>query len=304
MPARWLSLAIIAFWLGTNGWLFWRELWPHLRAGQPPDYTIDLVEEVQTRRPETFWTVEQDGHKVDLQLRTQVQRLGADSFEWFARFDPDPHPVVTGKAPPSRIDKPPASASWCRVVRVRSTYAVSLAAGDVRALDVKVEGAANLPGMLAVLKKSTFTSRVHGAVQDGKWSAVLEMTSAGGKRRVELPGADVGRGGSVLFPLHPPNRIRGLWPGRRWRVLLVDPLAEVLGVMMHTGAGPSFLSARVAAGLEVPPQGGHMDREEPCHVIEYEGENARVRTWVEERTGLVVRQEATLDGKRWVLYRD
>ena len=33
MPSRWLSLTIIAFWLGTSCWFFWHDLWPDWRPG-------------------------------------------------------------------------------------------------------------------------------------------------------------------------------------------------------------------------------------------------------------------------------
>ena len=47
MPARPLLLAILFFWVATTGWLFYKELWPHLRSGQPPPYTIDLADEAR-----------------------------------------------------------------------------------------------------------------------------------------------------------------------------------------------------------------------------------------------------------------
>src|SRR5262245_38416076 len=51
MPSRIVCLGIILVWLGFNGWLFFRDLLPRLMPGQPPPYTIDIVEETKTRRP-------------------------------------------------------------------------------------------------------------------------------------------------------------------------------------------------------------------------------------------------------------
>src|SRR5262245_58802762 len=47
MPPRQLTVAIVVGWLASSGWLFHRELWPNLRPGEPPPYTIDLADEAQ-----------------------------------------------------------------------------------------------------------------------------------------------------------------------------------------------------------------------------------------------------------------
>src|SRR5262245_34235036 len=87
MPPRPLSLAIVLFWLGTTGYLFWHDLWPQLEPGQPPPFTIDLVEEAQTRRPQILWTVEQDGERV-LRARTSVEHPEKGVFELVADLTP------------------------------------------------------------------------------------------------------------------------------------------------------------------------------------------------------------------------
>src|SRR5258708_5375628 len=46
MPSRSIVAAVLLFWLGANGWMFYREVWPHWRSGEPPPYTIDLTEEL------------------------------------------------------------------------------------------------------------------------------------------------------------------------------------------------------------------------------------------------------------------
>src|SRR4051812_39004927 len=57
MPSRWVTAVIVLFWLATTSWLFWRDLWPAWRPGEPPPFHIDLVEEVQTTKMQTSWTV-------------------------------------------------------------------------------------------------------------------------------------------------------------------------------------------------------------------------------------------------------
>ena len=41
-----------------------------------------------------------------------------------------------------------------------------------------------------------------------------------------------------------------------------------------------------------------------CLVIDYEGDDFVASTWVERERGLVICQEATLGGERWLMYRD
>src|SRR5262245_30756348 len=64
MPSRWACLTIVLCWLGLNGYLLYHDLLPRLLPGQPPPYTIDLVEEAQTRRPATDWSVLHEGEPV------------------------------------------------------------------------------------------------------------------------------------------------------------------------------------------------------------------------------------------------
>jgi hypothetical protein len=46
MPSRTLTLAVVVFWLGTATWVFFREAYPWLRAGEPPPYVFDVTDEV------------------------------------------------------------------------------------------------------------------------------------------------------------------------------------------------------------------------------------------------------------------
>src|SRR5262249_48586019 len=46
MPARPISLIIILFWLCMGVWLFVRDIWPRIRPGEPPAYTLMASDEV------------------------------------------------------------------------------------------------------------------------------------------------------------------------------------------------------------------------------------------------------------------
>jgi len=88
MPPRWLTLTIIAFWLGATGWLVWRDLWPRWRPGEPPPYHIDLVEEVHRdhRANPHLWAVFEDDRET-MQATSWVEhRPDDDSFALHLEF--------------------------------------------------------------------------------------------------------------------------------------------------------------------------------------------------------------------------
>jgi hypothetical protein len=113
----------------------------------------------------------------------------------------------------------------------------------------------------------------------------------------------VARTGSILNPLHPVNRIKGLRPGQTWRMPLLDPLDKARGgwEKLLGKNDTTFLNARVLPQPQLLPD---SPRPIPCLVIEYDDEDIKPRTWVQLQSGLVLRQEATQFGKRLVLQRD
>src|SRR5947209_12741032 len=62
MPPRSVVAAILMFWLAADGWLFYREVWPYWRAGDPPPYTIDLTEELGNAS--VSWEILKKGEKI------------------------------------------------------------------------------------------------------------------------------------------------------------------------------------------------------------------------------------------------
>jgi hypothetical protein len=284
MPGRWLSVAIVAFWVGMNGWLFFSDLWPRWQAGQPPAYEIDLLQEVQTKRPWVPWAVFQDGRKV-FQAQTRVEHPERDVYEMKARFLP-----VPGSAP--------ATVSFMQVRRMSSTYRVSN--DDLLAVDVEFEGTVPAARLLKGAR-TEFLARIHGEVRGGRFAPVLELPALRDKP-LRLPEVEVKRHGAVMLPLHPVDRIRGLTPGRRWQVPVFDPVAESLHALVPADQGPRVLHARVLPD-PVVFAGGRRGGE-PCLVIEYTGDDTKLETWVSRRDGVVLCQQATLAGSLWTMNRE
>jgi hypothetical protein len=293
MPARWLCLGIIAFWLGTSAWMFWTDIWPDLQPNEPPPVTIDLTVEVRTQRPSYPWTVYQWDRKSSsekkkaFQARTEVARLGPDEFELTATYS-----VPPGYAP--------AKLYGCTIKHATSIYRVN-ARGDLRALSVSADW---LP---PVLQSAPFTTRIGGVVHNRQFQPTLtvKVDGAAETTTIDLPQVHVSRGASVLLPHHPFNRMLNLTPGQRWRVPAVDPLNDSLTRKLNLfslDSGPRFLNVHVLAEPEGLDEGRYAGR--PCLVVEYKGEGVEVKTWVEERTGLVLRQLAFLDGVEWDMIRE
>jgi hypothetical protein len=282
MPPRWLSLAIVAFWLGTTGWLVWRDLWPRWRTGGPPPYTIDLVEEVN-REHVRVWAVLEDDRET-MQAKSWVEHLPDDTFTLHLDFKPRPtfRPPAAGLVPRMRF-----VSSQLRVTRegrLRELEVRAAVHGTFRFFPLPLDGDLLLAG--EVRGDHFFPRyRVEQAgvpLLDGKLAAV-----------------EVSYHGSVLVPQHPVNRIQGLQPGQRWRMPVVDPFAAAFGF----ADAVRHVNARV---LPEPQTLQWKEKKPPktCLVIEYEGEDEKAATWVEVGSGLVQRQEAAFGGNRLVLQRD
>jgi hypothetical protein len=297
MPPRWACVLIVLCWLAVNGWLFYHELLPRLLPDQPPPYSVDLLEEVQDRRwmRPVGWTVYvrgEEGLERALSAKMRVDHPARDTFEMVAEYTP-----LKGEkyAPPLR---------GLEVEKMTSTYRVN-AAGDLLGVSFELEGRPKseifkrwLPGR--------FVLDIRGDVEGEQFKPVgrLRLPAAGVEQSQSLPGAVVRRGGGVLLPLHPVNRLRGLRPGQTWTVAVFDPVVDA----MRNFGGESELRrlrCRVRDEEEIFSHGRRNNV--PCLVIDMEGEGLTGRTLVARDTGLVLAQEiasSKKDQDRTALYRD
>src|SRR5262249_36498875 len=86
MPSRVVTAAVVIFWLFMMGLLVWRDFWPQWRPGEPPAFAIDLVDETQTRKLDTRWSV-QLNDKSAYTAHTRVEyQPGDDTFFLHARL--------------------------------------------------------------------------------------------------------------------------------------------------------------------------------------------------------------------------
>jgi hypothetical protein len=149
------------------------------------------------------------------------------------------------------------------------------------------------------------TLSVWGEVRDDQFFAHCRADSPSlhSPLQFDLPGTAVSRTSSVLMPLHPVSRIRGLRPGQRWRQPVVDPLRDAFAVLPGFSGGVRSLQAQVLPQPQALRLGESDIR---CLVIEFTDDEKELiaRTWVEEESELVQQQEAFHSDDHWIMKRD
>jgi hypothetical protein len=275
MPSRYVVLSIVAFWLASMSWLFYRDIRPRLGPDNPPPFSIDLADEAHAHQ--VRWTLFRDG-----------KRHGyADTFVHYRPEDDtfDVHGVF--KLWYAEDQKGTADQT------IESIYRVTRD-GDLRAIRATVT--------LAILG-ATVTGELTGRIQGGRFAPHLHVTGPSLNLERELDAVEVTRRASVLNPLQPVNRLAGVHRGQRWRTPVVDPLANAISVaVQHKPVETKWLQALVLPETQALDMG--RDGLVPALVVEYTGEDIMARTWVREIDGLVLRQEVTRQGETLALQRD
>jgi hypothetical protein len=320
MPPRWLSVAIVVSWLAATAWLIWRDLWPSWRPGEPPPFHIDLVEEVQKAdKPPIFWHVRLDDQDVFRASTWVDYHSEEDTFAFHARY----------QARKGLNTRAYDVAGLFRVAGMSSEYRVNRA-GELRSLRAEIEVSLKEPrerlptalarffptksppprpvmpgGLSARDPASEIRLALWGEVRDGQFFAHCQANAVwlDQLRQIDLPPTTVSHNGSVLLPLHPVNRIHGLRPGRTWRQPLVDPFRDAFAALPGFSGEPHAVLARVLPEPQ-PLQRSDNDTAS-CLVIEYEDEGEIVgRTWVEQDSERVLKQEAIIGRDHWSMTRD
>jgi hypothetical protein len=295
LPPRLIVLAIVGFWIGSSAWLFYRDVWPHLRPNEPPPYTIDLADEARQHAPPIQWRIKR-GDKTIGTVQTAVRyRASDDTFEMQSKIPR----INLGTIGPLQIS----------ARALTSTYRVTRE-GELR--EVNMEGSQDFQVPARFLDAGIPTRlTLQGKVDNGFFTATGDVEWDGKKYALPFEPVPVSGQGSILNPLHPVNRIVGLRRGQHWRVPLVDPLAEAVRAMVQKNPVFEILAKQVprARTLEaevlddratLPWHNGGV----VCLVIEYQQDDVLAHTWVRESDGLVLRQEASLWGETITLERE
>jgi hypothetical protein len=341
MPPRWLCLSIVAFWLATTGWLVWCEVRDEIGSDDPPPYVIDIADEAQPENNRIRWQVWQGEEPPALTFSPAVASAAAQGLAQPMLNSPGAYylqlaiylETVTVVHPMTNffartwIEHRSRPDDFTFVVEFlpKQTNARRMDLGPIKLKSMDSRYRVDRAGRLLHAEASFYfdhdllgediSFRLVGDVQAGEFRGSYAFLSALINHESTLDPVPVSRRGSVLLPMHPVNRIRGLIPGRHWRMPIVDPLGDALGSSMGAGrSGPRMLSAQVLPGLHwldrLPTPGiASSAGEKPIHclIIEYDTgvkDAVRPRTWVRAADGLVVRQEADVNGQRLVMQRD
>ena len=296
MPPRLLVLAITLFWAATAGWLFQREVWPRLRSGQPPPYTIDLADETLQKGPKVTWSVFRGDRKIGVTQTWIAYRDWDDTFELHSEA--------------AKLDWGQIGLFSIRFGNLSGMYRITRE-GRLRRIIADVTIGVRGIGPFQTLGTAIAKTHVEGQVENERFTPQASVELNGTRMDLPLEPVAVSSQGSVLNPLHPINRVRGLRRGQQWQMPLVNPLNDSLMALLKKDPGAELLlQGRVPVGMlraEVLPDVellGWKSQEVPCLVIEYHGDNLTARTWVGEENGLVFRQEFSFWGDQVVMVRE
>lgn len=282
MPTRYITLLIVVFWLAMTGWLFYRDVRPHVLPGAPPPFTISLVDEAEAQKNEgTYWSIVHGEQTMGYAI-TRVRYLDqTDSFElmcvyklWVLGRFSSPTPNLVSD----------------------STYRVSR---DGELERIRVDLKADLEP-LASLRAG---GHLEGQAVNGQ--LMLHARSDLGDINQSIGPVDIRGRSSLLNPLQPLNRLSGLRRGQHWQMPMVGPLSDVLGAVVQKFPALSAFSAPRVNYLDaqVLPDTVMLDRNDgktqvECLLVEYRGEDVTAHTWVGLSDDLVYQQEMARQGEQ------
>ena len=271
MPSRTLTLAVVVFWLGTSTWIFFREAYPWLRAGEPPPYVFDMSDEVGANV--VNWMVLSRGEQVGT-ASSSISRLPGRIFQLKCEYT-----FLKDKLLPVELTK------LSSVVRLT-------AEGELRGLACQFK--IKPPGGLA--------PEVVGEIAGDVNNDVLTLTPAlkvGGQEQdlsAFLKPAALPTPKRMLNPMHLLSRFPGVRAGQTWK----EPVFNFLAAMLPVRLLDDFLLAKVTAEPLV-----WDGQEVECLKISWfdQGQKVAAVTWVRRTDGLVLQQEALHGGLGLVMVR-
>jgi len=265
--------------MSMTGWVLYKDIWPRWQADSPPPFVIDLADEAQPALVHTEWKIFVNGQDQVFHLETWVRFLPKeDSFELNSELWP-------------RIDADGKTAKLAQFGMYNKL--VVSREGELRSFNVRVTEP--LPP-----HNDNDLFKIIGNVKGDSLFTRIVFTNTGLEKPFDP--VPIKNRSSVLNPLQPLNRLTNLRPGQKWRMPLVDPFGQAFSLLVPLSSGyVRYLDAEVLP--EVEPL-AWKNRDVPCLVVEYQGDEATGKTWVREADGLVLRQELTVDGKSLILQRD
>src|SRR5207248_1379216 len=142
-------------------------------------------------------------------------------FMIFPRKDPDKARLNLNQIK-LRIDGLAPDHQWV----LKSEYRINRA-GQLLALNVALACDIDIP----LLKIDDVKVKLGGFVREGLFYSTLRAKVRDQHLSYSFDPVPVSHSGSVLNPLHPVNKIKGLRAGQSWRMPMIDPLTESISAV-------------------------------------------------------------------------
>jgi hypothetical protein len=282
MPSRPIVLAVLGFWLAANGWLFYREIWPRLRPGEPPAYSIDLAEEAGGGS--IAWDVLHNNKRIGTAITKVVYDDKGKTYDLVCDYTYEKDKGL-----------PIMALLW--VKKMSSTLRVTRQ-GQLRQARVNV----SLRGWTGPAEM-----KLEADIDRGLLTPRLELRAGAGllEHKLKLEPVEVSESGNILNPMHPLSKVMNLREGQNWRLPDVDPLKTAAAALGKQFTGQAFTFPPLFAEVRATSL-MWAGRPADCWLIEYHeaGKKVTARTWVRKADALVLRQEALHQGTHLVLQRD
>lgn len=283
MPRRWVSLAIIVFWLGMMGWLTGRELWQ--RFGARPKLHETLAASAQAGP--VHWLITEIVHS------EQPLREGQA---------PEEKPLGTAITE-VKLDQHNGKFRLSQTVHLGRFFNTEQTLGFPITLEMNARADVNLFGKLQELKFHAQVPelKISGDVV-GKPHGPHELQVAGIFRfdsiertvdnTIPYDGTDV-----ILSSLCPLDRMPGLKPGQTWKTPMVDPVETLMSQSFSQPGlmAPEISRPAVTVTVWDQPQGLLWNGAyTTCLVMEAVQGGRSMKVYVRQSDGLVLRQTAEL----------
>jgi hypothetical protein len=306
MPTRTLTLGIVALWLAALGWTAYRQ-WG--REPEPPPL-LDRTDEVgkQTARWDVRIKGDVIGHAQTALGRPQRDRLFAlrAEFSFIPKFRFLGETITKLKSTYRATPRGQLRKLECEAAVGEHT---ATAQGEREDAGFRVAVTRTFPkGSYSEPGRTNLIAQVfaaQGLVSPGTASPVVPQTAvalgvapfttfAQESKQVRANGQP---GGFNL--LHPLHRLPGLYEGRQWEVMAIDPLTLARRRLDDPDSGVFALRATVATK---EPWG---KQKAPCWRVDFrKGGEIYAQVWVRLDDGLVVQQQVNCGGVNFDLIRE
>jgi hypothetical protein len=275
----------------------------------PAPFSIDLADEASTRI--VGWVLLRKDEKIGF-ATTQMTRVAEDEFDLDNKLHQVEMPFFGG-AVKAKI---PSFSTKHRVTR--DGRLLALETRGKMSMEFSLKGV-NFPPIVieANISGEVKGNQLHARYQMQVEPFVDRLSPEKPLAPIDLPEA------TILNPMMPVNKIRGLRPGQEWEMSTFNPLSEVANIagqelikqllpqnknqpdLTNQLLKPDHQSKKIKARVASEPRTIEWrDRAYTCWVIEYTNEDMEARTWVSVEDDLVIRQEVSSAGETLVLQRE